>query len=480
MADKMLRFTHLHQQQPEKRGVDERRADFDEIYKDFAIAEAASQSSRCSQCGVPFCSVHCPLNNNIPDWLKLTAEGRLDEAYEVSAATNNFPEICGRICPQDRLCEGNCVIEKGFESVTIGAVERFVTDYAFTQGWVKAVAPREELSQSVGIVGAGPGGLAAAEELRRRGYQVHVYDRHDRVGGLMIYGIPGFKLEKDIVLRRWKLLEEGGIKFHLGTEVGRDVTFAELRARHDAVLVATGVYQARNIGGPGAGLGGIVKALDFLIASNRKGLGDAVPEFESGVLNAAGKHVVVIGGGDTAMDCLRTSVRQGAASVTCLYRRDKANMPGSMREVKNAEEEGVKFMWLSAPEAFLGDGHVTGVRAVHMRLGLPDASGRQSVEVVQGSHFTVKADLVIKALGFDPEPLPQMWAQDALDVTRAGTLKINHRSFETSLPGVFAAGDIVRGASLVVWAIRDGRDAAAQMHAYLQPSARQAYLAAAE
>jgi glutamate synthase (NADPH/NADH) small chain len=296
----------------------------------------------------------------------------------------------------------------------------------------------------------------------------------------MIYGIPGFKLEKEIVIRRWKLLEEGGIKFHLGVEVGRDVTFAELRARHDAVLVATGVYKARDIGGPGAGLGGIVKALDFLIASNRKGLGDAVPAFESGVLNAAGKHVVVIGGGDTAMDCVRTSVRQGAASVTCLYRRDKANMPGSMREVKNAEEEGVKFMWLSAPEAFLGDGHVSSVRAVHMRLGLPDASGRQSVEVVQGSHFTVKADLVIKALGFDPEPLQQMWAQDALDVTRAGTLKINHRSFETSLPGVFAAGDIVRGASLVVWAVRDGRDAAAQIHAYLQPSARHGFLAAAE
>jgi glutamate synthase (NADPH/NADH) small chain len=480
MPEKMLSFTHVPQHQPAKRPVEVRRSDFDEIYKDFAVAEAATQSSRCSQCGVPFCSIHCPLNNNIPDWLKLTAEGRLDEAYEVSAATNNFPEICGRICPQDRLCEGNCVIEKGFESVTIGAVERFVTDYAFTQGWVKPVAPREELSQSVGIVGAGPGGLAAAEELRRRGYQVHVYDRHDRVGGLMIYGIPGFKLEKEIVLRRWQLLAEGGIVFHLGIEVGRDVTFAELRARHDAVLVATGVYQARDIGGPGAGLGGIVKALDFLIASNRKGLGDDVPEYEAGLLNADGKHVVVIGGGDTAMDCVRTSVRQGAASVTCLYRRDKANMPGSMREVKNAEEEGVKFRWLSAPEAFLGDTSVTGVRAVHMRLGLPDASGRQSVEIVPHSHFTVQADLVIKALGFDPEPLPAMWGQDSLDVTRSGTLKINHRSFETSLPGVFAAGDIVRGASLVVWAIRDGRDAAGQIHAYLQPSARREYRAAAE
>ncbi len=480
MTDRMLQFTHLDQQPPEKRAVALRQQDFREIYRDFAVPQAQAQSSRCSQCGVPFCSVHCPLNNNIPDWLKLTAEGRLDEAYEVSAATNNMPEICGRICPQDRLCEGNCVIERGFESVTIGAVERFVTDHAFAQGWVKPVSPRVELAQSVGVVGAGPGGMAAAEELRRRGYQVHVYDRHDRVGGLMMYGIPGFKLEKEVVTRRWRLLEQGGIVFHLNIEVGRDVSFAELRARHDAVLLATGVYQARDIGGPGSGLPGIVPALDFLIASNRKGLGDAVPAFDSGVLDARGKHVVVIGGGDTAMDCVRTSVRQGAASVSCLYRRDRANMPGSLREVRNAEEEGVRFVWLSAPEAFLGDNHVSAVRAVSMRLGLPDASGRQSVELVDGSHFSLQADLVIKALGFDPEDLPGLWGADGLEVTKWGTLKVNQTSFQTSLPGVFAAGDIVRGASLVVWAIRDGRDAAARIHAYLQPAARAALAIAAE
>ncbi len=468
MPETMLKFPVLPQAQPEKRDVTARRHDFAEIYRDFATAEAAAQSSRCSQCGVPFCSVHCPLNNNIPDWLKLTAEGRLEEAYEVSSATNNFPEICGRICPQDRLCEGNCVIETGFDSVTIGAVERFVTDHAWDQGWVKPVQPREEVPQSVGIIGAGPGGLAAAEELRRRGYQVHVYDRHDRAGGLLIYGIPGFKLEKDVVVRRWRLLEQGGVRFHLGVEVGADVTFAELRARHDAVLIATGVYQARDIGGPGSGLAGIVPALEYLIASNRKGLGDAVPGYEDGTLNAAGKRVVVVGGGDTAMDCVRTAVRQGAASVACLYRRDRANMPGSMREVKNAEEEGVRFVWLSAPEAFLGGDTVEAVRAIRMRLGLPDLSGRQSVEVVEGSHFTIGADLVIKALGFDPEPLPALWSQSGLDVTRWGTVKINPRSFETALPGVFAAGDIVRGASLVVWAIRDGRDAAGAIHAYLR------------
>jgi len=473
MPERMLQFIRLPQQQPPKRPVTVRREDFDEIYRDFDPAEAGSQASRCSQCGIPFCSVHCPLSNNIPDWLKLTAENRLLEAYEVSSATNTFPEICGRICPQDRLCEGNCVIEKGFESVTIGAVERFITDHAWSQGWVQPPKPLQERPQSVGIVGAGPGGLAAAERLRTLGYQIHVYDRYDRVGGLMVYGIPGFKLEKDIVLRRWEQFEAGGIQFHLNTQVGSDLSFAELRARHDAVLIATGVYKARDIGGPGAGLPGIVPAMDFLTASNRKGLGDEVPEFDSGALNAADKRVVVIGGGDTAMDCVRTAVRQGAKSVQCLYRRDKANMPGSMREVKNAEEEGVEFVWLSAPEAFHGDQLVSGVRVQKMRLGMPDASGRQSVLPAE-ARMTVEADLVIKALGFDPEELPRLWDQPGLEVSRWGTLKTDHRTAMTSLPGVFAAGDIVRGASLVVWAIRDGRDAAIRMHEYMQQATMQA------
>jgi len=470
MAEHMLKFVHLPQQTPEKREVDERREDFNEIYRSYAQAQAAAQASRCSQCGVPFCSVHCPLGNHIPDWLKLTADNRLEEAYEVSSSTNNFPEICGRICPQDRLCEGNCVIEKGFQSVTIGAVERYITDTAFERGWVRPVRPCRELSQSVGIIGAGPAGLSAGEQLRRKGYQVTVYDRYDRVGGLMIYGIPNFKLEKEIVLRRWKLLEEGGLRFVMNCEVGHDVTMAELRSRHDAVLIGTGVYKGRDIGGPGAGLPGIVKAMDYLTASNRHGLGDAVPDFASGLLDAKDKNVVVVGGGDTAMDCVRTAVRQGAKSVTCLYRRDRANMPGSMREVNNAEEEGVEYAWLAAPEAFVGDDHVTGVRAVRMHLGLPDATGRQSVEPLEGSHFIAKADLVIKALGFDAEDLPAMFDAPDLAVTRWGTLKVDHRTFMTSLAGVFAAGDIVRGASLVVWAIRDGRDAAAQIHQYIQAS----------
>ncbi len=477
MAERMLQFVRLNQQTPDKRAASVRREDFNEIYDEFDTGRATQQASRCSQCGVPFCQVHCPLSNNIPDWLKLTAEGRLEEAYEVSSATNNMPEICGRICPQDRLCEGNCVIEKGFDSVTIGAVERYITDTAFENGWVKPVKPLRELAQSVAVIGAGPAGLAAAEMLRKQGYQVHVYDRYDRVGGLLIYGIPGFKLEKDIVIRRWKLLEEGGVVFHLGADIGGAVSFADLRGQHDAVLIATGVYKARDIGGPGSGLPGIVPALDYLTTSNRSNLGDAVPSFTDGTFNADGKRGVVIGGGDTAMDCVRTAVRQGAVSVKCLYRRDKANMPGSMREVKNAEDEGVEFVWLAAPEAFLGNDSVTGVRAVRMHLGLPDASGRQSVEPVDGSQFTLEADLVIKALGFDPEDLPVMFGEKALEVSRWGTVSVSNKTFMTSMNGVFAAGDIVRGASLVVWAIRDGRDAAAQIAAYLRQNATAAVAA---
>ncbi|MBB5718421.1 glutamate synthase (NADPH/NADH) small chain [Stakelama sediminis] len=478
MADNpMLKFVGTGQSYPPKREPDSRRTDFQEIAERYAVTGAEEQASRCSQCGVPYCSVHCPLHNHIPDWLRLTAEGRLREAYQLSNMTSTMPEICGRICPQDRLCEGNCVIEfSGHGAVTIGSVEKFITDTAWEKGWVEPLVPGPERGQSVGVIGAGPAGLAAAEYMRRYGYSVHVYDRHDRAGGLLTYGIPGFKLEKEVVMRRVQRLKDGGIVFHEGFEVGHDATLDELRDRHDALLIATGVYKPRAIKAPGVGAEGVVESLDFLTASNRKGFGDTVPAFENGSLNASGKHVVVVGGGDTAMDCVRTAVRQGAKSVKCLYRRDRDNMPGSQREVANAEEEGVEFVWLSAPQSFEatgeGAGTVSAVRASRMRLGTPDASGRRAPEVDPGKDFTVDADLVIKALGFDAEDLPTLFGSSDLGVTRWGTLRVDHSTLMTSLDGVFAAGDIVRGASLVVWAIRDGRDVAEHMHGWLKQKAK--------
>ncbi|MDP6345707.1 MAG: NAD(P)-dependent oxidoreductase [Alphaproteobacteria bacterium] len=472
MPETMLQFTEVDQAFPEKRPVGDRIGDFSEIFRDYARAKAEIQAARCSQCGIPFCQIHCPLQNNIPDWLKLTAEGRIEEAYELSAATNNFPEICGRICPHDRLCEGNCVIERGFESVTIGSIERHITETAFDMGLVTPPKPLQDLEQSVGIIGAGPAGLAAADMLRRRGYRVDIYDRHDRIGGLLVYGIPNFKLDKAIVARRGEILRRGKVRFHLDFEVGRDASLADLRGRHDALLIATGVYKSRDITVPGVGLENIVMALDYLVAANRHGLGNAAADYEAGPLNAAGKQVVVVGGGDTAMDCLRTAVRQGAKSVKCLYRRDRDNMPGSMREVSHAEEEGVEFVWLAAPEAFLGNGRVNGVRAIRMRLGLPDAGGRQAPEAIADSSFNLPCDLAIKALGFDPEDLPTLFGEPDLALTRWGTIRADLRSLATNLDGVFAAGDIVRGASLVVWAIRDGRDAAAAIDRYIQGKSR--------
>ena len=467
MSSKMLKFVTTDKKMPDKRGADARVQDFDEIYDEFDVTAAEDQAGRCSQCGVPFCQINCPLHNNIPDWLMLTAEGRMEEAYRLSAQTNNMPEICGRICPQDRLCEGSCVIEKGFESVTIGAVEKHITETAFENGWVQPPQPVAERPESVGIIGAGPAGLAAADMLRQRGYQVTIYDRYDRVGGLLIYGIPGFKLEKHVVQRRHDLLADGGVTFRMNVDIGVDISFEDIRAAHDAVLVATGVYKARDINAPGVGMEGIVPALDYLTASNRKSLGDAVPDFDSGTLNAQGRDVVVIGGGDTAMDCVRTAIRQEANSVTCLYRRDRANMPGSQREVANAEEEGVVFKWLSAPQAFLGDNHVRAVQAQRIHLGQPDATGRQVPQIIDDSSHEIAADLVIKALGFDPEDLPVMFGTPELAVSKWGTIDIDWRTMMTSLPGVFAAGDIVRGASLVVWGVRDGRDAAAAIDSYI-------------
>jgi glutamate synthase (NADPH/NADH) small chain len=399
----------------------------------------------------------------------LTAEGRLKDAYEISSATNSMPEVCGSICPQDRLCEGNCVIEQsGHGTVTIGAVEKFITNTAWENGWVEPIKPLNEIKQSVGIIGAGPAGIAAAMELRKEGYQVTIYDRYDRAGGLLIYGIPNFKLDKSVVLRRTKLLEDSNIKIINNFEVGKDSTLKELKEKHDAILIATGVYKARQIETPGSNLKNIFPAMEFLTASNKKGLGDEVKDFDNGTLNAEGKNVIVVGGGDTAMDCVRTAVRQKAKSVSCLYRRDKANMPGSAREVANAEEEGVNFIWLSSPKLFEGKDNVEKVTINKMRLGEPDSSGRQSPKIIDGAEESLDADLVIEALGFEPEEIPKLFGEPDLEVTKWGTIKTDLKTLKTNIKGVFAAGDIVRGASLVVWAIRDGRDAAVGISEYLK------------
>ena len=386
MTEKMLKFVDINQENPSKRDKIERKVDFDEIYGEFINEKASQQSSRCSQCGVPFCQVHCPLSNNIPDWLKLTAEGRLEDAYELSQSTNNMPEVCGRICPQDRLCEGNCVIEQsGHGTVTIGSIEKYITEAAWDKGWVKPIEVVEELNQSIGIIGAGPAGLACGEELRKKGYQITIYDRYDRAGGLLIYGIPNFKLEKHVVNRRIKLLEDGGIKFILNFEVGKNLTLNQLKEKHDAILIATGVYKPREVNIPGNDLNNIFPAMDFLTASNRKGLGDKV-------------------------------------------------------------------------ESLLVD---------KIKLGEPDESGRRIPLIQKNSEFEIKADLIIKALGFDPEELPKLFDEEKLQVTKWGTIKTDFDTMETNIPGVFAAGDIIRGASLVVWAIKDGRDVAKSIDKYL-------------
>ena len=468
MQDKMLKFVKVEMQTPTKRASGPRIKDFKEIYNQFIHSKAQEQSSRCSQCGVPFCQIHCPLQNNIPDWLKLAAEGRLKEANELAHSTNNMPEICGSICPQDRLCEGNCVIERsGHGTVTIGSIEKYIANNAWEEGWIQPIKVTREINQSIGIIGAGPAGLACAEELRKLGYKITIYDRYDRPGGLLIYGIPNFKLEKFIVERRTNLLKKSGINFKQNFEVGKDISLEELKGKHDAVLIATGVYKPREINSKGFDLKNIFPAMEFLTASNRKGLGDKVENFDNGILNAENKKIIVVGGGDTGMDCVRTAIRQNAKSVKCLYRRNRENMPGSAREVYNAEEEGVEFIWLSNPIKFIGSSEVSSVLVEKMKLGKVDSSGREKPEPIPNSEFEIKADMVIKALGFDPENIPKLFNVPNLSVSELGTIKINFKTMETNIPGVFAAGDIVRGASLVVWAIKDGRDAAASIKRYL-------------
>ncbi|MDC0037150.1 NAD(P)-dependent oxidoreductase [Alphaproteobacteria bacterium] len=465
----MLKFVNLNQENPNKSDSEKRLKNFKEIYARFSKEKAENQSSRCSQCGIPYCQIHCPLQNNIPDWLQLTAENRLQEAFEISSATNNMPEVCGRICPQDRLCEGNCVIEQsGHGSVTIGSIEKHITDVAWEKGWIDKINVINEKQQSVGIIGSGPAGLAAGEELRKKGYQVTIYDRYDRPGGLLIYGIPNFKLEKEIVIRRTNRLIESGINFEMNCEIGSSNSFEKIQKKHEAILIATGVYKSREINLNHRNSNNVVPALEYLVCSNRKGLKDNIKDFDNGRLNAQNKNVVVIGGGDTAMDCVRTAVRQGAKSVKCLYRRDQKNMPGSQREVENAIEEGIDFQWLTLPSEYIGPDLVNQLKIIKMALGSPDESGRRKPEPIPGSEINLDVDLIIEALGFEPENIPNMFNKPELEITKWGTVKINYKTMMTNLSGVFAAGDIVRGASLVVWGIKDGRDAATNIHNYIQ------------
>lgn len=470
-ATKLLKFVERTQAYPAKRSADERAHDFLEISRPYILAKAEEQAGRCSQCGVPFCQVHCPLQNNIPDWLKLTAEGRLQEAYEVSAATNAMPEICGRICPQDRLCEGNCVIEPGFGSVTIGSVEKFLTDNAWEQGWVKPLQPVADRSgQSVAIIGAGPAGLTAAEALRVKGYDVHVFDRHDRAGGLLTYGIPGFKLEKPVVMRRVERLREGGVHFHQDFAVGRDASLADLRAKHAAVLIATGVYKARQVEVPGADGPTTMEALDYLIAANKTGFGDALPD--AATFDATGKHVVVIGGGDTGSDCIGTSFRQGAKSVTQLEilarppDRENKEMVWPEWPLKfrtsSSQEEGAERGFSVATEKFSGkDGKVTTLHCVKL-----DAK----MQRIAGSEFAVPADLVLLAMGFVHPVHEGMVTELGVAKDKRGNVEANTDAYRTSLDKVFAAGDMRRGQSLVVWAIREGRQAARSIDEFLMGS----------
>ncbi len=464
----MLEFHKKKSKNPSKTEPEKRIKDFQEIYSQFDKNDSVEQSSRCSQCGIPYCQIHCPLNNNIPDWLRYIAEGRLEEAYQVSASTNAFPEVCGRVCPQDRLCEGNCVVEQaGFGAITIGNLEKYLTEIAWEKGWVKNLSSQNQHKQRVAIIGSGPAGMAASAYLTQNGYQVEVFEKNDRAGGLMIYGIPNFKLDKKIVERRTEWLTESGVTFNLNMEVGKNISFQDLEKDYDAILIATGVYKARQLDIDTSSVNNSIPALDFLIESNRTGLGDSPSKNK--YLTAKDKHVVVIGGGDTAMDCVRTAIRQQAKEVTCLYRRNKENMPGSAREVLNAEQEGIKFNWLSVPSKIITDSSTaTSMTYKVATLGEVDESGRRK-PIDTGVEKQIKSDLIIQALGFEPEDLNHNFKTN-IELTSWKTVKVDFKKFQTSNPKIFAAGDIVRGASLVVWAIHDGREVAKSIHNFLQNS----------
>ncbi|MHB1951940.1 MAG: FAD-dependent oxidoreductase [Acidiferrobacteraceae bacterium] len=461
-------FLDTPRKDPQKKPAVIRIREYREIYAGFAEAEAREQSARCLGCGNPYCEWKCPVHNYIPNWLKLIEEGHIEEAAELSHRTNSLPEICGRVCPQDRLCEGACTLNDGFGAVTIGSIERFIFEEAYQRGWRPDLSGVTATGKRVAVVGAGPAGLGCADVLARNGVTPVVYDRYPEIGGLLTFGIPEFKLEKDVVRRRRQVLEEMGIRFELNTEIGRDVPFEKLLAEYDAVFLGMGTYTYLRGGFPGEDLAGVHAALPFLISVARRHLG--LERDPSEYIDMAGQRVVVLGGGDTGMDCNRTAVRQGATRVTCVYRRDEANMPGSRREVANAKEEGVEFLWNRAPTAILGhDGAVTGVQVVETRLGEPDARGRRRPELVPGSEQIIPADRVLVAFGFRPSPAP-WFATHGIRTDELGRVLAPSGAVlphQTTHPKVFAGGDMVRGSDLVVTAVFEGRQAAEGILGYL-------------
>lgn len=445
-----------------KRTASERVGDYCEIYATYDEATARAQAARCIQCPEPLCRQACPLANRIPEWMALTAQGRFLEAAELSRSTSNMPEICSRVCPQERLCESSCIINSKSDPLSIGAIERFINEYAFEHGAVEAVSAPPN-GRRVAVIGSGPGGMSCADELAKKGYAVTVFESMRIAGGLLVNGIPSFKLEKHIVARRIDLLKKNGIEFKMGVQVGRDISLSELRSQFDAVFLGFGAQEPKLADVPGGELKGIVAALPFLIQKN---VPAAACDFEP--IDVKGKRVVVLGGGDTAMDCLRTSLRAGASAAVCLYRRDLANMPGSRKEYSNALEEGARFEFLANPIAITdnGSGGVGAVRCVRMALGAPDASGRRKPQPVPGSDFTAEADYVIVAYGFDPVPFPEGSDFAAVETNEWGGIIVDENEM-TSVAGVFAGGDSVRGPSLVVHAVRDGRKAAEGIDRYL-------------
>ena len=462
-----FQFLDVGRYDPAKKSVNERKINFVEIYGEYNQSQASNQAHRCLDCGNPYCEWKCPVHNYIPDWLKLVNEGNILEAADLCHSTNTLPEVCGRVCPQDRLCEGACTLNDGFGAVTIGSIEKYITEKAFEMGWKPDLSQRKWTNKKVAIVGSGPAGIACADVLTRSGIHSHVFDKNEEIGGLLTFGIPEFKLEKSVVKRRRKVLEEMGIKFNLGVEIGKDIKFKNLYDKYDAVFLAMGTYTSLEGGFNGEKLPGVYKAIDYLISNTKKLLN--MSSGKSEYINFKGKNVVVLGGGDTAMDCNRTAIRQGAKSVTCLYRRDEVNMPGSRKEVKNAKEEGVIFDFNVQPIDILGNNKVEGVKTVQTELGEPDQNGRRVPIPISGSERIYDADVVIVAFGFRASPAN--WFEDFNINTKKDGLVIAEENqeykFQTSNKKIFSGGDMVRGSDLVVTAIWEGREAGKSIIKYV-------------